>query len=55
MLTALESRPVGAYVDASNWAHYASGIFNNCNRTLDHDVLLVGASDHYWKIKNSWG
>lgn len=54
ILTALQSRPLGVSVDANNWSHYASGIFNNCKTSLDHDVLLVGATDSYWKIKNSW-
>lgn len=45
---------MGVSVDANNWSNYASGIFNNCRAFLDHDVLLVGASDTYWKIKNSW-
>ena len=52
--TAIQSRPIGVSVDANNWSHYASGIFNNCKTSLDHDVLLVGATDEYWKIKNSW-
>ncbi len=55
LLTALASRPIGVSVDANNWNKYTAGIFNNCGTKLDHDVLLVGASDTYWKIKNSWG
>jgi C1A family cysteine protease len=42
-------------VDANNWSKYASGIFTNCGTSLDHNVLLVGVTDTYWKIKNSWG
>ncbi len=45
MLTALESRPVGVSVDANNWKHYSTGIFHNCNKALNHDALLVGATD----------
>jgi len=52
---AIMNQPTGVSVDANNWSHYSSGIFNNCKTSLDHDVLLVGASDQYWKIKNSWG
>ena len=55
LLIALASRPIGVSVDATNWSHYASGIFNNCMTSLNHDVLLVGAKLTYWKIKNSWG
>lgn len=53
--TAIQSRPLGVSVDANKWSPYKSGIFNNCGKSLDHDVLLVGVSDDSWKIKNSWG
>jgi C1A family cysteine protease len=52
---AIQSRPLGVSVDATNWSAYRSGIFNNCGTKLDHDVLLVGVTSTYWKIKNSWG
>jgi C1A family cysteine protease len=26
-----------------------------CGRNINHGVLVVGATDGYWKIKNSWG
>ena len=52
--TAVNSRPIGVSVDANKWSNYKSGIFNNCGTSLDHDVLLVGYTDSYWKIKNSW-
>ena len=55
VLNALQSRPVGVSADATNWNKYSSGIFNNCGTNLNHDILLVGATDSYWKIKNSWG
>ena len=55
VLAALASRPLGVSVDATNWSHYTSGVFNNCKTSLNHDVFLVGATDQYWKIKNSWG
>jgi C1A family cysteine protease len=51
---AILGRPVGVGVDAANWSRYASGIFSNCGKHLDHNVLLVGISDTYYKIKNSW-
>lgn len=53
--TAVASRPLGVSVDANKWNKYGSGIFNTCGSSLDHDVLLVGVTDTYWKIKNSWG
>lgn len=52
---AVYGRPIGVAVDAANWSHYQSGIFNDCKSNyLDHNVLLVGVTDKYWKIKNSW-
>jgi C1A family cysteine protease len=42
-------------VDAVNWSHYSSGVFNNCGQKTDHAVLLVGVVGGAWKIKNSWG
>lgn len=50
----LQNHPVGVSVDATNWSKYASGIFKNCGRQLDHDVLLVGINSESYKIKNSW-
>lgn len=54
LANALTSRPISVAVDASNWSHYASGVFSNCGTHLNHGVLLVGVSDQYWRIKNSW-
>lgn len=51
---AVQSRPIGVSADATNWSKYSSGIFNNCGTSLNHDIFLVGVSDTYWKIKNSW-
>lgn len=55
LATALQSRPVSVAVDANKWSSYRSGVFNSCGTSLDHGVLLVGATDSYWKVKNSWG
>ena len=54
LANALQSRPVSVAVDASNWSHYASGVFSNCGAHLNHGVLLVGVSDQSWTVKNSW-
>lgn len=51
----LLTRPVSVAVDAEKWDMYESGIFANCSDDLDHGVTLVGMTDKYWKIKNSWG
>jgi cathepsin L len=55
LLNALSARPISVAVDASNWSPYKSGIFNNCGENVNHGVLLVGATENFWKIKNSWG
>lgn len=52
---AITARPVSVAVDATNWAMYSSGVFNNCDAFLNHGVLLVGTNNQYWRIKNSWG
>jgi len=48
-------QPIAVTVDASNWASYSSGIFNNCKTTINHMVLLTGLADEGWIVKNSWG
>jgi len=55
LANAVTTRPVSVAVDANNWSPYRSGVFNNCGTSLDHGVLLVGVTDQYWKVKNSWG
>lgn len=42
-------------VDGQNFNKYTSGIFDNCGTNLSLAVLLVGATDQYYKLKNSWG
>lgn len=55
MFNALTSRPISVGVDASVWSTYKSGILSTCGFQINHGVLLVGATEEYWKIKNSWG
>jgi C1A family cysteine protease len=52
---ALKKGPISIAADATNWRSYRSGIFSNCTEKVTHDVLLVGLTTNYWKIKNSWG
>jgi C1A family cysteine protease len=54
LANSVTSRPISVAVDAAKWSPYKSGVFNSCGTTLDHGVLLVGATDAYWKVKNSW-
>jgi C1A family cysteine protease len=51
----LSARPVSVAVDASVWSAYRSGVLSNCNKNVNHGVLVIGATDDYWRIKNSWG
>jgi len=55
LANAITGRPVSVAVDATNWSPYKSGVFNNCKTSLNHGVLLVGITDQYWLVKNSWG
>ena len=50
----------GAVIAAMNvpaaFETYAGGLFEHCRSTRkDHAVTVVGYTDHYWIIKNSWG
>lgn len=55
LLNALAGRPVSVLVDASNWRTYSYGVFSNCTDQVNLAALLVGATDAYWRVKNSWG
>jgi cathepsin F/cysteine peptidase B len=49
--------PLPIAVDASrHWQTYTGGVVSTCTGTsLDHGVLIVGYTDQYWIVKNSWG
>jgi C1A family cysteine protease len=55
VINALKKNPLSVAVDANGWSSYKNGIFNNCGGDLNHGVLLVGATNTTWLIKNSWG
>jgi len=55
VINALASRPVSVAVDASVWSAYRSGVLSSCGTAVNHGVLLIGATDAFWRIKNSWG
>lgn len=49
-------------LDSSKWFYYQGGVFapidQNCSPDkykVDHAVLVVGYTNKYWIIKNSWG
>jgi len=54
LINALAARPVSVAVDASSWSSYRGGVLSICGTAVNHGVLLVGATDAYWRIKNSW-
>jgi len=59
LLEALMKGPVGITVAASGWSSYSSGIFTDCDPTVNHAVLLMGYGKDdgtkYYHIRNSWG
>lgn len=54
LANALTQRPISVAVDGANFQFYKNGIFNNCGTNLSLAVLLVGMTDSYWTLKNSW-
>jgi C1A family cysteine protease len=55
LAAAVNQQPVSIAVDANNWQMYSSGVFSDCETSLDHGVLLVGYDSEAWIVKNSWG
>jgi len=52
--------PIGTGLDATRFQHYRGGIFYNKHYIYDrlhitHAVIIVGYTETYWIIKNSWG
>merc|ERR1711862_305229 len=54
--------PIAVSVAALPWKnqHYGGGVFDGCSRDpdgadVDHVVQLVGYTEDYWLIRNSWG
>lgn len=52
--------PVSICVNAERWQHYRGGVMSaaSCGgsgaRDLDHCVQLVGYTEDYWMVRNSW-
>jgi len=55
LATNINTKVVSVAVDASNWSAYKNGVLSVCSTRLNHGVTLVGITDQYWLIKNSWG
>ena len=57
LLAAVEKNPVAILVDAQQgWQMYAGGVLTgSCGSQLCHAALVVGYTQDYWIVKNSWG
>lgn len=49
--------PVSVGVDSTTMEDYTGGIFkaDMCTTDIDHAVTVVGYTNNFWIIKNSWG
>jgi len=55
LYNAVNKQPISVAVYASSWSGYRSGVMTTCTANVNHGVLLVGVTDSFWRIKNSWG
>jgi hypothetical protein len=58
LAAAVAKGPVSVAIEADQFGfqHYHGGVFDGmCGDRLDHGVLVVGYTDDYWIVKNSWG
>lgn len=56
LFASVQRQPISLAVNADNWQFYKEGILDDCDTTLNHCALLVGAEwEDHWKAKNSWG
>lgn len=57
LANACDTQPISIAIEADEIQDYTEGIFDDpdCGDQLDHGVLLVGYTDTYWIVKNSWG
>ncbi|CAD8177220.1 unnamed protein product [Paramecium octaurelia] len=54
--TAILDQAISIGIDASNWAYYKGGIFNNCKQNLSSGSILVGIDQNgVWKVRHQWG
>ena len=56
MMDRLRMGPLMVAISAEGWSSYKGGILQ-CEEDaeIDHEVLLVGYTEDYWVVKNSWG
>ena len=56
----LDYGPLGVVVEADDgWINYRSGVyscpFSILAHDINHSVVIVGYTQDYWIVKNSWG
>jgi hypothetical protein len=49
------TQPISVYIDGSHLQFYEGGLFGDCDNRLNAALLLIGLTDNYWKLRNSWG
>lgn len=55
LMNGLVKGPVSVAVDASNFYSYKSGIITKCGNVPNSGSMVVGATDDYWLLKESFG
>lgn len=55
LMNGLMKGPVSVGVDASNFYSYKSGIITKCGNTPNSGSTVVGVTDTYWLLKESFG
>lgn len=55
LVNALTKQPVSVLADGRNWRTYSYGVMSCTTDEVNIAGLLVGATDSYWRVKNSWG
>lgn len=55
LLNALAAGPVSVAIDLSSIYDYKSGIVTKCGSTPSSGSLVIGVTDTYWRLKQSFG
>jgi hypothetical protein len=55
LLESLKSGPVAVAIDATKIYNYKSGIVTECGSVPNSGSLVVGVTDKYWLLKESFG
>ena len=55
LLNSLAKGPVSVAVDATNFYSYKSGVLNKCGNSPNSGSVVVGVTDTFWLLKESFG